>query len=76
MKKKEDELLLYVCLKERINSKKERDDTISRSELNYILGVIFCIPKDHRDKIVAELIEMNMLKFIRKNRQYYYKVLN
>lgn len=76
MKKKEDApKLMYVCLKERIDKKKEKDNTISRDELHFILGVIYCIPRIYRDKVISELIEMKYLEYIRKDKQYYYRVL-
>lgn len=51
------------------------DGKISYFDLNFVIAVTFAIPKDIRHRIIAELIDVDVLKAEKIGHTYYYKVL-
>lgn len=75
MKRDDNQKILYKCLIDKINCKKEYDNTISRKKVLFLLGNQYHVPKDIRNKVISELIKMDILEFTKKGKSLYYKVL-
>lgn len=77
MKRKNEESILYIGLKEYLNMKKDRYGKLSREDLDFILSVLFHCKKERRNLLIAELIQMEWLEVIKvgQGNSYCYKVL-
>jgi hypothetical protein len=71
------ESVMYISFKECLDKKKDRNNMISHRDLDFIIYVIYHIPKERRNLFISEMIQMEYLEIIKegKGNAYCYKVL-
>lgn len=78
MKKiKPKETILYQCFRDYINKKKDRNGFITHQQLDFIIYVLYHVPRERRNLFIAELIEMDYIEVFKSGigNGYCYKVL-
>ena len=67
---------MYDCFIEKLKEKVDRNGLVNAANVNLILGPVLHIPKERRAKLLAEMIEKDMLEAVKTGHSYSYKVLD
>lgn len=75
MENKKEVMILYQCVIDKLKKESDQNGEILRNKVLFIFGTSFHIPKELKNVLLAELIELEMVEVSRKFRKkIYYKV--
>ena len=76
MEDKKEVKILYSCVIDKLRDRCDYDGNIARDKVLFILGTIFHIPKELRNILIEELLDLKLIKLSdRTGNKMYYRII-